>query len=221
MGKCERIKAEFESEFHVPIRIRLSFFTRHPGLLALTLFMITLFIIFFIVCVVIAFEEFFSTMDPWTVTAILGALVIITAIFFVAFNKKILLRIAKFAPEGTIALLKPLKNEIVDINVKNRLATARLNHPLARRVDVLCVHQGSITSIETWKQFSVDLYSTKPIDKARLEAKVEGLRRKGWKGFNIRLRKDGRVLELFDVTDEGAGYSLSQVLPTMLELVGE
>lgn len=68
-------------------------------------------------------------------------------------------------------------------------------------------------------RFYIDLYSTKPIDKARIEAGIKELKLQGWKFFNIRLREDGRGLAYSGVSGSGEGYSLSQVLPKMLELL--
>jgi len=210
-----RIKAQFESEYHVPIRIRLSFFTRHPTLVWFIITMSIIFITFFAVAVVMAFEEFFATLGLLASLELLGLIIILIIVLFAVFNKWILLRIARFAPEEAVELLKPLKSEIVDISVDNRLVTVRLDHPSARRLDIFCVYQGTRNPRV---RFYIDLYSTKPIDKARFEAGIKELKLQRWKFFNIRLREDGRRLAYSGVSGSGEGYSLSQVLPKKLEL---
>jgi len=64
----------------------------------------------------------------------------------------------------------------------------------------------------------MDLCSTKPIDKASIEAGIRELKLQGWNFFNMRLREDGRRLAYSGVSGSVEGYSLSQVLPKMLEL---
>jgi len=54
-------------------------------------------------------------------------------------------------------------------------------------------------------RFYIDLYSTKPIDKASIEAGIRELKLHGWKFFNMRLREDGRRRSSLVISEERLG----------------
>jgi len=55
-------------------------------------------------------------------------------------------------------------------------------------------------------RFYIDLCSTKPIDKASIEAGIRELKLQGWNFFNMRLREDGRRLTYSGVS--GSNFML-------------
>ena len=217
----DAIKARFQSEFGVPVDVELSFFSRHPMLVssifALALMISSLFACLVVIGIVVAFKDFFAAVGLQEAEAggIIAAAVITVGIFgfFVVFHKGMLRGTAKFAPEGAVELLKPLKSEILAISIRNKIAIVRLKHPPTERIDVLSVYLK-----KPLMRFSVDLYSTKPIDKTRVKTAAEELKRQGWEKFTLRLKQKG-VIELEFSGVEG-GYPLSQILLKMMELTG-
>jgi len=216
---AEQIRKLFEDEFHIPVYVHLSFFTRHPGLvfLALTAGMIAVPLAF--VWVLMTFRavgEFFSRMSVATGMALLWAVIIAIIALAVAFGKGMILHVARFAPEAAVALLRPVKDDIIEIRVENRRTSVRLSRAETPGLDVACVYQGTYAQMV---RFYLDLQLYMPIDKTKVEEATRRLSGKGWKAFGMQTRHGGKRLEYFGTFGVGQNYSPDQVLPELLALV--
>jgi hypothetical protein len=217
----DAIKARFQSEFGVPVDVKLSFFSRRPMLVSLilvwTILIGSLFACLVVIGIVVAFKDFFAAVGLQEVEAggIIATAVITVGIFgfFMVFRKGMLRGTAKFAPEGAVELLKPFKREILAISIKNKIATVRLKHPSTKRIDVLSVYLK-----KPLMRFCVNLYSTKPVDKTRIKTAAEELKRQGWKKFALQLKQEG-VIEL-EFSGVEAGSPLNQILPKIMDMTG-
>jgi hypothetical protein len=115
-----------------------------------------------------------------------------------------------------VALLRPVKDDIMEIRVENRRTSVRPSRPETPSLNVACVYQGTYAQMV---RFYLDLQLYSPIDEARVMEATRRLRGRGWKAFGIRIQRGGKTLEYFGTFGVGQNYSPDQVLPELLALV--